>query len=269
MKDNRKKIIITTGILAVVFILCAVLACSGSPEEETVRKTGQEKIIESETSGTTADGSETEKNKDPVKPVGTGRAAMIRTATNKELETTRTVTVQTDGAPKKSECTAMPGHEGHRETESSSVRDTAAHQETQPHTEPEVEATAHVHSYELADTRTVEHPAVTEQVWMEDSRAWDEVIRDGYHVCVVTCHECGAQFSDPVQAVALEAWGDHIDTLHDGDGGYDMAASYDVPPEVIHHDASGHYEARTVTAAWTEYIDTYRCSCGDTYTQIR
>jgi len=106
-------------------------------------------------------------------------------------------------------------------------------------------------------------------VWVEDSPAWDEVIRDGYHVCVVTCHECGAQFSDPGQANALEAWGDHIDAVHDGDGGYDMAASYDVPAEVIHHDASGHIEIRTVTAAWTEYIDTYRCSCGDTYTQTR
>ena len=269
MKDNRRKIIIIAGALAVVFILCAVLACSGSPEEETVRKTGQEKIIESETSGTTADGSETEKNKDPVKPEETGRAVIIRTATYKEPETTGTVTVQTDGAPRESESAVMPGHEEHRETESSSVRDTAAHQETQPQTEPKVEATAHVHSYELVNTRTVEHPAVTEQVWVEDSRAWDEVIRDGYHVCVVTCHECGAQFADTSQAIALEAWGDHIDAVHDGDGGYDMAASYDVPSEVIHHDATGHYETRTVTAAWTEYIDTYRCSCGDSYTQTR
>ena len=133
----------------------------------------------------------------------------------------------------------------------------------------ETETESHMHIYELANTRTVEHPAVTEQVWVEDSPAWDETIRAGYHVCVVTCHECGAQFSDLVQANALEAWGDHIDAAHDGDGGYDMAASYDVPAEVFHHDASGHIEIRTVTAAWTEYIDTYRCSCGDTYTQIR
>ena len=52
-------------------------------------------------------------------------------------------------------------------------------------------------------------------------------------------------------------------------GGYDMAASYDVPAEILHHDASGHYETRVVTAAWTELIDTYTCPCGDTYTKSR
>jgi len=140
-------------------------------------------------------------------------------------------------------------------------------EETAKPTEPA--SAAHVHSYVLAGTKTVEHPAVTEQVWVEDSPAWDETIRAGYHMCVVTCHECGAQFSDPAQANALEAWGEHTDAVHDGDGGYDMAASYDVPPEVVHHDASGHMETRTVTDSWTEYIDTYRCSCGDTYTQTR
>lgn len=138
--------------------------------------------------------------------------------------------------------------------------------------EPQTEATQpseHVHAYVVTGTRKVEHPAVTEQVWVEDSAAWDEIMRAGYHVSVVTCHECGAQFSDPHQANALEAWGNHIDVAHDGDGGYDMAASYDVPAEILHHDASGHYETRVVTAAWTELIDTYACPCGDTYTNSR
>ena len=99
--------------------------------------------------------------------------------------------------------------------------------------------------------------------------AWDEVIRSGYHMSVVTCHQCGAQFSDPAQANALEAWGDHIDAAHEGDGSYDMAASYDVPAETVHHEATGHYEQKIVSAAWTEYIDTYWCSCGDQYTKTR
>ena len=139
-------------------------------------------------------------------------------------------------------------------------------------TEPETETARpekHVHTYVITGTGKVEHPAVTEQVWVEDSAAWDEIIHAGYHVSVVTCHECGAQFSDPYQANALEAWGNHIDAVHDGDGGYDMAASYDVPAEILHHDASGHYETRMVTAAWTELIDTYSCSCGASYTKSR
>ena len=141
----------------------------------------------------------------------------------------------------------------------------------QPAADPasEPQATGHTHSYAFAGTQAVEHPAVTEQVWVEDAPAWEEVIRPGYHVCVVTCHECGAQFSDPAQGNALEAWGSHIDAVHDGDGGYDMASSYDVPAETVRHDATGHYETRTVTAGWTEYIDTYMCPCGDSYTAAR
>ena len=141
--------------------------------------------------------------------------------------------------------------------------------ETTGTTEEVPETTAHVHRYVLAGTEKTEHPAVTEQVWVEDAAAWDEVIRPGYHMSVVTCHECGMKFSDPSQGRALEAWGNHIDEAHDGDGGYDMASSYDVPPETVHHDAAGHYEIRTIRAAWTEYTDTYLCSCGDRYTAVR
>ncbi len=141
--------------------------------------------------------------------------------------------------------------------------------ETKSNAESKQETKSHKHSYQLVDTKKTDHPAVTKQVWVEDNAAWDEVIRSGYHMSVVTCHQCGAQFSDPAQANALEAWGDHIDAAHEGDGSYDMAASYDVPAETVHHEATGHYEQKIVSAAWTEYIDTYWCSCGDQYTKTR
>ncbi len=261
-KNRRKKIIIAAGILAAALTLGVVLACNGSPSEGTVRKAGQGKnrqevTAEAGTEAAARSGS-TEKE---------GRASVPETTVHVDPQKAGNTAVRIQEDHGEPESTAMYDHTVHQEPESTSVSGTLGYQEIQPRSEPET--TVHVHSYALAGTRTVEHPAVTEQVWVEDSPAWDEVIRDGYHVCVVTCHECGAQFSDPVQANALEAWGDHIDAVHDGDGGYDMAASYDVPAEVIHHDASGHYETRTVTTAWTEYIDTYRCSCGDTYTQTR
>lgn len=261
-KNRRKKIIIAAGILAAFLALGVALACSGSPSEGTVRKAGQDKTAQEVTAeaGTEASmrAGSTEKERCTSVP---------ETTAHEETQRAGSTVIRVHEEHGETESTAVYNYAGHQETESSSESGTAGHQETQPRSEPET--TAHVHSYALAGTRTVEHPAVTEQVWVEDSPAWDEVIRDGYHVCVVTCHECGAQFSDPAQANALEAWGGHIDAVHDGDGGYDMAASYDVPAEVIHHDASGHYETRTVTTAWTEYIDTYRCSCGDTYTQTR
>ena len=261
MKNRRKKVIITAGILAAVVSLGVMLACNGSPEGETVRKDGQEKLPE-----TVVTKHATEEKRSGL--TETERCiAEPETTVYKETKKGGMAVIRGHSAHGETENIAVGDYAAYQEEESTSASDTAVHQETQPQTEPM--PIAHVHSYELADTRTVEHPAVTEQVWVVDSEAWDEVIRDGYHVCVVTCHECGAQFADTSQADALEAWGDHIDAAHDGDGGYDMAASYDVPPEVIHHDATGHYETRTVTAAWTEYIDTYRCSCGDSYTQTR
>ena len=260
--------------MAAVIVICIGLACSQSPAGETVRKTGQGKTPEK---ATTEAG--IEQKTDPTKPEKTGRTVVPEITVHDDPQKTGSTGVRDHEEHGESACTVMPDHEKdgpsestvmydyavHQETESTSVSGTAGHQETRYEPEP----TAHVHSYVLAGTQAVEHPAVTEQVWVEDSPAWDEVIRDGYHVCVVTCHECGARFEDPSQANALEAWGDHIDAVHDGDGGYDMAASYDVPAEVIHHEASGHYETRTITAAWTEYVDTYRCSCGDAYTQAR
>lgn len=262
MKKHRRKIIITAGILAAVLALCTVMVCGGSTKGNTVRKEGQEIIPE-----TVAAEPLPEEETRPGSSKDTVCTAVPETTVHEETGKRGTTAIRRYAVQEMTESTVAGFYEAHLETESAAVWDTTEYQETQPWSEPET--TAHVHSYALADTRQVQHPAVTEQVWVEDTHAWDEVIRNGYHVCVVTCHECGAQFSDPAQANALEAWGNHIDAAHDGDGGYDMAASYDVPPEVIHHEASGHYETKTITPAWTEYIDTYRCSCGDAYTQTR
>jgi len=264
MDNRRKKIIIGVCILTVIAVAVVLLMTCG---------VNGEKKAEAETETTTAEQEES--------TLGT----LKETEKNTERGTDPAETKEAESFSY-SRITVHPvspqntGNEDSRQSESTAQQETWEQQgqqetpvwqpvpeETAKPTEPA--SAAHVHSYVLAGTKTVEHPAVTEQVWVEDSPAWDETIRAGYHMCVVTCHECGAQFSDPAQANALEAWGEHTDAVHDGDGGYDMAASYDVPPEVVHHDASGHMETRTVTDSWTEYIDTYRCSCGDTYTQTR
>ena len=249
-KYRRKKIIMAVSVAVVSAVLIILSVCSAG--HAGIMSSGEEKAVKQEQSAS-----------------GTGEITGIKT----ELENVAAAVSRSPGAivPKRE----MQLGSTQTELEGATARTVWNPPEDEPGaiftrpTENESEAKAHVHAYGLSGTSTVEHPAVTEQLWVEDSPAWDEVVREGYHVSVVTCHECGAQFPAVLQAEALEAWGDHIDAVHDGDGGYDMAASYDVPAEVCHHDATGHYVTHTVTAEWTEYIDTYRCSCGDSYTKNR
>ena len=250
-KYRRKKIIMAVSVAVVSAVLIILSVCSAG--HEGIRAFGEEETVKQEQS---ASGPEDKTEIKTERETGAAGDPVTTGAVMPKQEIQqRSLQAEPEGA------TARTVWNPPEEDEHQEIRTRP------PETDPET--TAHVHAYDLSGTRTVEHPAVTEQVWVEDSAAWDEVIRDGYHVSVVTCHECGAQFPAASQADALEAWGDHIDAFHDGDGGYDMAASYDVPAEVCHHDAAGHYEPRTVTAAWTEYIDTYRCSCGDSYTKSR
>ena len=249
-KDSRKKIIVAVTVVVSTALIILSVCSADSAGVRVSGTTEQVKQGQSVPAAKETAEKRTERGTDAAgDPRATG-AVMPKQGIQQESRQTEPegVAVQSVWSP--------PEENEHRESQ------------TRP-PETDSETTVHVHAYSLSGTRTVEHPAVTEQVWVEDSPAWDEVIREGYHVSVVTCHECGAQFPATSQVDALEAWGDHIDAFHDGDGGYDMAASYDVPAEVCHHDAAGHYETRTVTAAWTEYIDTYRCSCGDSYTKTR
>ena len=252
-KDRRKKLIIVFAAAAIILplvillILSSVQTGTAAPQKQgtkTVQKEGQQKANQKSDS-TSVKKTETE--------------------TEKKTEQ-KEVLPQSKKTEKMKEPIASVNSEK-RQTSSESAPLTPVETKAEIQVQPETKA--HVHSYQLSGTKTVEHPAKTKQMWIEDQAAWDEVIRSGYHMSVVTCHQCGAQFTDPVQANALEAWGDHIDVMHEGDGSYDMAASYDVPAETVHHEATGHYEQKVITAAWTEYIDTYRCSCGDHYSKTR
>ena len=252
-KDRRKKLIIVFAAAAIILplvillILSSVQTGTAAPQKQetkTVLKAGQQKANQKSDS-----------------------TSVKKTETETEKQTEQKETMPQSQNTEKMKEPIPSVHSEMRQTSSESASEVTA--ETKPEVKAEPETKAHVHSYQLSGTKTVEHPAKTKQVWVEDNAAWDEVIRSGYHMSVVTCHQCGAQFSDSSQANALEAWGDHIDALHEGDGSYDMAASYDVPAETVHHEATGHYEQKVITAAWTEYIDTYRCSCGNQYTKTR
>ena len=250
-KKNRRRNLIIVFVAAVIILpLTILLICSGSQtgtdaakmqEIKTVPKAGQEKAEIS---------SEVFREKETKLPEETKqKEPQLQQNTEKMKDTIPSVNSET------------------WQTTSVAAPEISSATQTEAKAQPKTKM--HTHSYQLVDTRKVEHPAVTKQVWVVDTDAWDETLRHGYHMSVVTCHQCGAQFSDPAQANALEAWGDHIDAVHDGDGSYDMASSYDVPAGTVHHDAVGHYETQVVSAAWAEYVDTYQCSCGDQYTKTR
>ena len=114
---------------------------------------------------------------------------------------------------------------------------------------------SHTHSWQ-AVYKTVTHPAVTQEVWVEDSAAWDE---PQYAIHTV-CYTCWFDFTaagyseNDVSAHAREHALAGEDTARGG---------YEVQVGSIHHNATGHYETQTVSQAWTEQVfDHYECSCG-------
>ena len=113
--------------------------------------------------------------------------------------------------------------------------------ETQP---PE---TQHTHTW-VAQTTTVHHDAVTEQVWVQDSAAWDEDVYETRTIC-----SCGADITNNVM-------------LHYADGCTGSYSNQSIKTGSIHHDATGHYETKVIQQAYDETITTgYVCSgCGAT-----
>ena len=100
---------------------------------------------------------------------------------------------------------------------------------------------AHKHNWQAV----TEQQWVSNNVWVQDSAAWDEQIQTGEIVKA----SCGATFG------SVDEWFAHQTRNH--------SCSYTVVPnyKTVHHDATGHYEDQghyeTVTTG-------YRCSCGAT-----
>ncbi len=158
---------------------------------------------------------------------------------------------------------------------SSSSNSSSSSSSTTTHTHDWVAEYTTVHHD--AVTKVVHHDAVThtEQVWVQDSAAWDEQVKSSYSV--VVCNGCGAEFAND------NAWESHsVSYLENGDishGGYHVDVRYNYT--TVHHDATGHYETKTVTdqaaydetvvvtAAYDEQvISGYKCStCNETKTK--
>lgn len=102
---------------------------------------------------------------------------------------------------------------------------------------------AHTHNYNIPVTTVRHHDAVTQQVWVQDSAAWDEPIYGNRTICTT----CGADLTGTDYA-----W-------HDC-GTWTVKQ---VQTGTVHHEGTGHYENRVVQNAWDETVTTgYKCSCG-------
>ncbi len=113
---------------------------------------------------------------------------------------------------------------------------------------------SHTHSWQ-AVYKTVTHPAVIQEIWVEDSAAWDEPQYDYHTVC-----NCGFDFTANGYS--------NMDIANHGEahmlaGESDQYGTMQVQVGSIHHDATGHYETQIATPAWSEQLfDHYECSCG-------
>ncbi len=103
---------------------------------------------------------------------------------------------------------------------------------------------AHTHNYNIPVTTVRHHDAVTQQVWVQDSAAWDEPVYSSRAIC-----SCGADITG-------NTTGHYVDC----NGGYSVKQ---VQTGTVHHEGTGHYENRVVQNAWDETVTTgYKCSCG-------
>lgn len=117
----------------------------------------------------------------------------------------------------------------------------------------------HVHEW-IPVTNTVHHDAVTENVWVVDSAAWDEPVYETRNV--VICNGCEGIFTK---------YDDWVAHCHNHTENNDLThGSYRIEPHetqinTIHHDEVGHYETKIVSPAWDEEVSAgYRCDCGAT-----
>lgn len=173
----------------------------------------------------TSDGQK--KSQEQKEASGTGK----RNADTKKADTPKTDAKKED--PPKAENTKEKTKESSKETES---RDK---------TEAAVEKEPHVHQW-TDKTEVHHHDAVTEQAWVEDVPAWDEEVPVYEEREQAVCVTCGAEIQgNPNEHLneVCRQWKNVIKKVQVG-------------TRIVHHEAEGHYETRTVEEAYDEVVIT-------------
>ncbi len=253
-KDSKKKIIIIVviAIIAIVTAICVLIFTL--PKEKGINEATGSGLMEPDVTKETSNKEEEAKTEAESKKDSTiGKDAKTDDKTdnktdNKQNGTSGQDTGSTNNTQQGQNNTNTnkpSGNNGNTSGGNTSGSGTGGN--TQP---------SHTHSWKEV-YRTVNHPAVTEQVWVEDQAAWDEPQYAYHTVC-----NCGFDFTAAGYSNGQIA--DHND-MHLLAGESDQYGTLQVQVGTIHHDAVGHYETKTVTAAWSEQmLDHYECSCGAT-----
>ena len=235
-------------------------SAAGENQEETDEAASQslEGKVDEDTSETT---SQDVAKADPTKPSKPSEKSSSESATKpttKAPETTKPASTKPAQTTKASETAAT-------------VAPTAA-TTAPPNTSPAPTTTAHTHNW-VAVTKIVHHDAVTNQVWKEDSAAWDEtvvtkaawdeqvLVQEAYDEQVLVseaydepvygwvdvCNACGHHFwtadDDALEHMADGCWSSwHAEWLQIG------STHHDAVYNTVHHDAvytTVHHDAET------------------------
>lgn len=235
-------------------------SAAGENQEETDEAASQslEGKVDEDTSETT---SQDVAKADPTKPSKPSEKSSSESATKpttKAPETTKPASTKPAQTTKASETAAT-------------VAPTAA-TTAPPNTSPAPTTTAHTHNW-VAVTKIVHHDAVTNQVWKEDSAAWDEtvvtkaawdeqvLVQEAYDEQVLVseaydepvygwvdvCNACGHHFwtadDDVLEHMAEGCWSSwHAEWLQIG------STHHDAVYNTVHHDAvytTVHHDAET------------------------
>lgn len=235
-------------------------SAAGENQEETDEAASQslEGKVDEDTSETT---SQDVAKADPTKPSKPSEKSSSESATKpttKAPETTKPASTKPAQTTKASETAAT-------------VAPTAA-TTAPPNTSPAPTTTAHTHNW-VAVTKIVHHDAVTNQVWKEDSAAWDEtvvtkaawdeqvLVQEAYDEQVLVseaydepvygwvdvCNACGHHFwtadDDVLEHMADGCWSSwHAEWLQIG------STHHDAVYNTVHHDAvytTVHHDAET------------------------
>ncbi|MCI6432947.1 MAG: hypothetical protein MSA72_19175 [Lachnospiraceae bacterium] len=191
---------------------------------EEITKVQEENKMEEKVKAT-PDGQK--KSQEQKEASGTGN----RNADTKKADTPKTDAKKED--PPKAENTKGKTKESSKETES---RDKA---------EAAVEKEPHVHQW-TDKTEVRHHDAVTEQAWVEDVPAWDEEVPVYEEREQAVCVTCGAEIQgNPNEHLneVCRQWKNVIKKVQVGN-------------RIVHHEAEGHYEIRTVEEAYDEVVIT-------------
>lgn len=244
-------------------------SAAGENQEETDEAASQslEGKVDEDTSETT---SQDVAKADPTKPSKPSEKSSSESATKPTTKPASTKPAQTTKAPETAATvapTAPPTTSpAPTTTQTPTVTTTAAAQTTAPTT------TAHTHNW-VAVTKIVHHDAVTNQVWKEDSAAWDEtvvtkaawdeqvLVQEAYDEPVLVseaydepvygrvdiCNNCGHEFWDPNDDIGVHmaagCWsGWHTEPRQIG------TTHHDAVYNTVHHDAvytTVHHDAET------------------------